>query len=315
MTGKPENFLDGFLGTGVITAELLKYGIRKITVVDNLLLNTTIFKGFSACPKNLKEIKKHLDILNSLPGKSGYLTKHYAQSYFTKENCELMDNVRETINNLYLSNLLNDDEYHYLLTSFLLGADRIANTIGQYDAFLKHIGKAAYKKGRHIVDVRVYSPFKLRTLELIPAADFDILTADLLECLDKIDCETAYFDPPYNARQYCDNYHVLENIARWQKPDLFGVTKKFNRSHLKSSFSQRRQVKKSFCDLLSLVRAKHIFISYNSEGLINIDDLYKILLQFGSVRKWEFPYPVFGKGAGVAKKRKITEYLFYIRKS
>ena len=52
--------------------------------------------------------------------------------------------------------------------------------------------------------------------------------------------DVAYFDPPYNGRQYCDNYHVLENLARWEKPPLFGKTLKFDRSGLRSPFSQKQ---------------------------------------------------------------------------
>ena len=37
-------------------------------------------------------------------------------------------------------------------------------------------------------------------------------------------------DPPYNSRQYCDAYHLLENVARWEKPDVYGVAKKMDLS-------------------------------------------------------------------------------------
>jgi adenine-specific DNA-methyltransferase len=31
--------------------------------------------------------------------------------------------------------------------------------------------------------------------------------------------DITYIDPPYNARQYVNFYHVLENLALWQKPE------------------------------------------------------------------------------------------------
>ncbi|MBU4457771.1 MAG: DNA adenine methylase, partial [Candidatus Omnitrophica bacterium] len=34
-------------------------------------------------------------------------------------------------------------------------------------------------------------------------------------------CDVAYIDPPYNARQYINFYHVLENLAKWEKPVEF----------------------------------------------------------------------------------------------
>ena len=42
--------------------------------------------------------------------------------------------------------------------------------------------------------------------------------------------------PPYNSRQYCDAYHLLENVASWEKPEVFGVAKKMDRSNLNSKY-------------------------------------------------------------------------------
>lgn len=314
VVGLPPSFLDGFLGTGVITAEFAKRKVKKIVAVDNLYFNTVILKGFTAQQSNLTHIFKHIHDLNTLPPKRGYITEQFASTYFTEQNCMRMDAVREAIDQLQFDKLLNEDEYYYLLASFLLSADRIANTIGQYDAFLKHIGSSSKRAGRHVVDTRVYSSFLLRPLELIPAYDLIIHNKNILDCVEKIKCHTAYFDPPYNTRQYCDNYHVLENLARWNKPVLYGKTKKFNRDSLKSRFSQRRQVKKAFRELLNRVQAKHIFLSYNSEGILLKDEIINLLAPYGPVTYWRIPYSVFGKGAGVSKKRQVLEYLFYVHK-
>lgn len=294
---------------------MLKQKVKKIYAVDNLCFNIIILKGFTAKQSNLINISKHLHDLNALPGIKGYITEQFASTYFTEQNCMRMDAVREAINQLYVSRMLNEDEYNYLLASFLLSADRIANTLGQYDAFLKHIGSSTHKAGRHIVDLRVYSSFLLRPLELVTASELIIYNKNILDCVGKFKCHTAYFDPPYNTRQYCDNYHVLENLARWDKPALFGKTKKFNRTMLKSRFSQRRQVKRAFQELFDRVRSRHIFLSYNSEGILSKDEVIDLLSPYGPVTNWQIPYSVFGKGAGVSKKRQVWEYLFYVPKN
>jgi adenine-specific DNA-methyltransferase len=313
-TGIPGAVLDGFLGTGVITAGLLQHGVKKVYAVDNLYQNTVILKGFTADPSSLKNINKHLSSLNSLPGKQGYITAWFASTYFTPGNCMRMDAVRDSLYSLHNAGGLNDDEYYYLLASFLLGADRVANTVGQYDAFLKHMGSAEYKEGKHVVDKRVYDEFKLRPLELIAAPSLSVVTKNILECISEIGCDTAYFDPPYNTRQYCDNYHILENLARWEKPQVFGKTAKFNRSQLKSPFSRRRHAAKALYLLIAGTRARNIFLSYNSEGIVQREQLMEICGCMGSVTLYEFPYMVFGKGAGVAKKRPVTEYLLHLKR-
>ena len=45
--------------------------------------------------------------------------------------------------------------------------------------------------------------------------------------------DVFFMDPPYNSRQYSDAYHVLENVARWEKPDVKGVARKMDRGALK----------------------------------------------------------------------------------
>ena len=58
---------------------------------------------------------------------------------------------------------------------------------------------------------------------------------DVLESLDS-DFDFCYIDPPYNSRQYSDAYHLLENLALWKKPEVFGKAKKMDRSHIKSKY-------------------------------------------------------------------------------
>jgi len=310
--GKPGALLDGFSGTGVMTAGFLSRGVKKVCAVDNLYQNIVILRGFTADPASLENINNHLDNLNSLPGMRGYISERFASTYFTPANCMRMDAIRDTLQSLYRNGGLNDEEYYYLLASFLLGADRVANTVGQYDAFLKHMGSHVFKEGKHVVDKRVYDEFKLRRLELVPAPALYVYNKDILDCITEIDCDTAYFDPPYNTRQYCDNYHILENLARWEKPQVFGKTAKFNRTQLKSPFSRRRYAEKALYRLISGTRARHIFLSYNSEGIVSRERLMEICGCMGPVAFYEFPYMVFGKGAGVAKKRPVTEYLLHI---
>ena len=36
---------------------------------------------------------------------------------------------------------------------------------------------------------------------------------DTNELAPEIEADLVYIDPPYNSRQYCDAYHLLENVA------------------------------------------------------------------------------------------------------
>ena len=49
---------------------------------------------------------------------------------------------------------------------------------------------------------------------------------DANKLVRRISADLFYIDLPYNSRQYCDTYHLLENVARWEQPEVFGVARK-----------------------------------------------------------------------------------------
>ena len=309
VAGLPLNFLDGFSGTGAIAIEMMRRGVGQITCVDILLSNTTVLESFFT-PLPKEEVIKLYCLTNKLqllPGTCGYVTNEYAGRYFTKENAMRIDAIREGIqyyNSIIGSKIIMSN----LLGSLILGVDKVANTVGQYDSFLKNIGHKSIVRGKHLVDSRVYKDIKLVPLNK-SRKRATVINKDILESVRTLDVEVAYFDPPYNSRQYCDNYHVLENIARWEKPLLNGKTRKFSCLDLKSPFSRKIEVKIAFDRLISNCRAPWIFVSYGSEGLLEISELQDLLGAFGKVSIYNRAYSVFGNGAGLSKRRSVMEYL------
>jgi adenine-specific DNA-methyltransferase len=311
----PVAVLDGFCGTGSITVELAARGAQRIVAVDSLLSNCLILQGCVAAAR--MEAARAADLLAELNGTCpapGYITQSYAGTYFTAENCARMDAIRESIASRAAAGRLGPGEHEYLLASFLLAADRVANTLGQYDAFLKNIDSASVVEGRHVRDERVQSDFRLRPLAAVSGAGISVVAGDMLALAQGIAADAAYYDPPYNGRQYCDNYHVLENIARWEKPLLSGKTRKFDRTGLRSPFSRRAEAAGALQRLVRGTRAPHVFLSYSSEGILTREAIRAILGEQGRISEWEFAYPVFGNGAGVSARRSVTELLFHLHR-
>jgi adenine-specific DNA-methyltransferase len=306
--GTPSTFIDGFFGTASVSIAMARRGVGRIVAVDSLRSNCVILRGFTTSSPRAGELIGHV---NAAQPRSGYVSQNYADTYFTAENCRRMDGAREEIERLLRCGEIDSGEHDILLASYLLAADRVANTIGQYDAFLKHIGGRNQAGGKHILDERVHTPFLLQPLDVIAGPVFDVREGDMVSLAAEIEADAAYFDPPYNHRQYCDNYHVLENLARWEKPPLFGKTRKFDRAALKSPFSQKQNAASALGTLVQRVRARHVFLSYSSEGLLGRDEIEAILSTRGTTRVMEIPYPVFGNGAGVSVRRSVTEYLFH----
>lgn len=317
MAGQPESFLDGFCGTGAVALEMSRTS-GKVIAADNLESNCVILRGFSAASGILRGGRRVVELiarLNALPPLAGYITESYGDAYFTTDNCMKMDAVREEIRSLRAGALVSAEEHDYLLASFLLEADRVANTLGQYDAFLKNIScTTGFSEGRHVIDQRVRTPFLMRPLAELEALHVEALRVDLTDPEVHVSADAAYYDPPYNGRQYCDNYHVLENLARWEKPPVGGKTRKFNRAGMKSPFSTRAGAAPALRSLLERTGSPWVFLSYSSEGILGRDEIVSILEAFGKVDVREVPYPVFGNGAGVSRRRLVSEYLFVLER-
>ena len=133
---------------------------------------------------------------------------------------------------------------------------------------------------------------------------------DANELVKRITADLVYIDPPYNSRQYCDTYHLLENVARWRKPQVFGVAKKMDRSGMKSKYCTRGAAE-ALQALIRDVRARYILLSYNnmaekgndrSNAKISDEDIFRILGQKGRVQVFSEGYRAFSAG-----KSEITE--------
>jgi adenine-specific DNA-methyltransferase len=103
-------------------------------------------------------------------------------------------------------------------------------------------------------------------------------------------------DPPYNTRQYAGYYHVPELIARgWfdGAVELRGKTGLIADDQQRSAWCSRREAPQALRRLLSATGARHVLVSYNSEGVIPDKELRAILAQAaidGRVRRFTRRY-------------------------
>lgn len=307
-------FVDIFSGTGVVANYFRKFS-KRIIANDILYSNFVINKVFLNSTKrnvSIQKIEGLIHDLNKLKPLKDYCYKNFGGTYFTKENASYIDAVREKIEELKNQKKITSQEYYVLLTSLLFALDKVSNTVGQYDAFLKHIGNQSYdRRGKHLVDSNVYKKIELK----VPIINFDgdnsVFNEDANNLIRKIKCDVLYLDPPYNHRQYIDSYHILENVIRWEKPPVYGKTRKFERDNLKSKYSQRAHATYAFEDLINNANCKHIFLSYNNEGIIPDSEITRIFKNKGRLKIYKTQYNIFGNGAGQSKKRPVTERVFY----
>ncbi|HWI60321.1 MAG TPA: DNA adenine methylase [Symbiobacteriaceae bacterium] len=310
------SFGDLFCGSGVVAGYFAARGM-KVTAVDNLYHNwlaARCFFGGRPGQVNWRKVIRLLEELNDLPPVEGYCHTEYGGTYFTVQNAGRIDAMREQIADWSAQGLVREQEEAVLITSLIYAADKVANTCGQYDAFLKHLGSDPYSsEGVHRVDAMVYKPVQLGLPQVVEGTGHRALLGDATDLAARLSCDVLYLDPPYNSRQYVDNYHVLENIARWEKPALYGKTRKFARDPLKSQFSMKRSAPVQLDRLIGRARARHILLSYNNEGIVPDDAILQALERRGEVEVFTRSYAIFGNGAGRSARRPIIERLFCCR--
>jgi adenine-specific DNA-methyltransferase len=305
--------LDPFAGTGVVAVHLARMGLA-VTAGDLLLHNALAarcFMGGRPGQVDWPGIAQRLTYLQALAPVQGYATKAWGGTYFTLENAGRIDAIREQIAAWERQVAITPQELAVLLTSLVYAVDKVANTVGQYDAFLKHLGEEPYATdGRHRVDANVYRPLQLRLPQVVETETCEAICADSLELVPGRPVDLLYLDPPYNNRQYVDNYHLLENLVRWEHPPLVGKTAKFPRAALKSPFSSRRRAGTCLVRLIRETAARCILLSYNSEGIVPDEVILGALAERGRVTVYRQPYPIFGHGAGRSRRRPLEERLF-----
>ncbi len=208
---------DIFAGTGAVASAFTD---RKIITNDIMYSNYICHVAWFSSEDYSED--KIIDLIvyynNKVVEQDNYMSENFADTYFSLEDCRKIGFIRQDIEDRFKKGKINTRERALLITSLLYAMDKIANTCGHYDA---------YRKGAEFE----------KHLELyVPQPDENLnennvcYNMDTNELVPNIEADLVFIDPPYNSRQYCDAYHLLENVARWEKPKVFGVARKMDRT-------------------------------------------------------------------------------------
>ena len=135
---------------------------------------------------------------------------------------------------------------------------------------------------------------------------------DISILLDTVEyTEVFYMDSPYNSRNYSTNYFLLENIAKYDNPEIKGKTGLRVDTSTNSKFCSKVKAKNEFQLVLSKVNSKYIFISYSNESIVSKKDLMTILDNlFTNVICYEKEYKRFKSNNNGEQHTTVQEYLF-----
>ncbi|RLA83681.1 MAG: adenine methyltransferase [Epsilonproteobacteria bacterium] len=296
-------FTDIFAGTGIVSSVAANY-YDKIIINDFLYSNNTIYKSFFNNEEYNKEkiysIIKDYNSLDPDTIKENYFSKNFGTKYFSHDSSKIIGFIREDIEQNKES--LSNKEYNILIASLLYSTDRIANTVGHYDAYFK---KAS-----------IEDKFLMKPIEpLNHKSKITIYQEDANKLVRNISTDIAYIDPPYNSRQYSRFYHLLETLTKWDKPALHGVALKPEPENM--SDYCKVIAKQKLLDLVTNITTKYFVISYNntyssksssSKNKITLEEIKEILNTVGDTKIFEKEHQQFNTGKTEFNNHK--EYLF-----
>ena len=300
-----ESVADIFAGTGAVSSAFVD---DKIIITNDLMYSNYIcnYAWFSGHPYNPQVVIDYVVKYNQLENlEDNYMSENFGNTYFSIEDCLRIGFIREDIENNFKSGNINKRERAILITSLLYAMDKIANTCGHYDAYRKNV---KFEKS-----LELFVPLaKVQNNENNLCFNMD--ANDLVK---NIYADLVYIDPPYNSRQYCDAYHLLENVALWQKPEVHGVARKMDRKNMKSQYCTKNATL-VFEQLINDINAKYILFSYNnmetkgndrSNAKIADSDIMRILNNKGEVKVFEEDYKPFTTGKSDIKGNKERLFL------
>lgn len=281
-------FFDVFAGTGSVS-NALSSEFDTVIVNDTLLSNNIIYQAFwgvgSLNHTKLNQIVNEFKNIQAENLSENYFSENFGGKFFSLLSARKIGYIRECLETMNLT----EKEFHILLASLIYSADKIANTVGHFDAYIK----------KDILE----RPLPFDLINYSTQDKFRIFREDANQLVRTQSADVVYLDPPYNSRQYSRFYHVYETLVKWDKPILSGVAMKPPADNM--SEYCRKNAPVVFADLVENIQAKYIVVSYNntyfsksnsSRNKIELEQIIDTLNQRGKTRIFQRDYRAFNTG-------------------
>jgi len=317
-------FADLFAGTGSVGDHFKdKYHI----ISNDYMYFSTVISGAKLLNARVPDFSRFVnrfgvdpfDYFNNKkyePGDHFFIYNNYTpkaeRMFFTENNAVRIDGIRIDLEEAYKNGFLLYNEYVFVLASLLESILRISNTSGTYQAFFKFWEKRSLKSF-------LLEPLAFNKKTLCGKEQNMLLNEDVNLAARHISGDIAYLDPPYTTTQFANMYHVLETVARYDYPELFGKTgRRVNRSL--SGYSNKQMVLSEFEDLFRQLDFKDILISYSNQSLIPLDEMVALAAKFavdGEVHIEKFKYREYATNNLSSKDEGdgLNEAIIYFRKN
>lgn len=303
---------DAFCGTGSVSDRLKNR--FNVVINDNLKWATVYTAGRLYAPVCRFEGLGFdpFDFLNQCCNEThGFIYKTYAPTesdrmYFTPENAARIDYFRNQIEEWYISKLLTESEYMFLLACLIESVSKVSNTAGVYGAFLKKWD------GRALKPIEFIKPsYNKRTPE-----DIAIYNDKIENIISGVECDILYLDPPYTQNQYGTQYHLLETLILNDCPSVSKVTGSRPVMPMRSDWSKEYKVNILFDKIIAKTKARYIVLSYNNDGFMSKEYIEAVMKRYGKPETYcckKISYKKYQNWKSQNHKEHF-EYLFFVEK-
>ena len=297
-------FVDAFAGSGVVARFAKRLGYA-VVANDWEPFARVLATAAIACdaPPTLPALGGYdaaLASLNALPGDEGWITATLCprddavpdaateRLFFRRATGVRIDAIRDRIAEWQQTGECDDAAACCLLAPLLYQASWLANTSGVFKGF--HAGWG----GRNGTALhRILADLKLAPARFL-ASDrtHHVLAVDALQLTAALPvrADVVYLDPPYNQHPYASNYHVLNSIVQWDKPELPPPTQRGWKAGIRADWGERRSpfnarqaAPAAFATLLERIDAPHVLVSYSTDGTIPVEDLVRCVAAHGAL--------------------------------
>lgn len=313
-------FCDLFTGSASV-ADYFKD--RYQIIANDLLASSCVFasakikNGITPSFKKFKQEKGIDPFLYFSTKEYGYSKKHFIwmnyspkgdRQFFTEEIANKIDGIRLELDELKKKDIIDNEEYNFLLASLLETVMGLSNTTGTYEAFLKDWDKRAFKQFELI-------PLGMKKSKLY-SKDNIVYNEDANELIKKIKGDILYLDTPYTITDYNSAYHLLETITKYDNPEIKGITGRRVNKPEKSKYSVLTKVASAYEDLIKHANFKHIIISYSTQSLLPIEELKTIIKRYskGKVTIKYYPFREYKNIRSSKKGDNLQEVLIHFEK-
>ncbi len=344
------SFVDPFSGSGSVSrlAKSLGYAVAAndwehyawVVTAAHLVVNpsdgATLFESRGGVEGAIGELNRIGEEARRREDPAGYLAATYAPKktdaadyrterlFYSAENARFLDAVRDRVEQWYPGWELGAKalkEKLLLVSAIIYEAATHANTSGVFKAFHKGFGGFGRDSLKRILAPAVlelpvlWESERPMTAAREPAVRFAAGNA----------ADLCYLDPPYTTHQYGSNYHLLNTIVLWDKPPVgtdlksdgrlahkAGIRRDWVRT--RSDFCVRSRAAGALEELIESIDARVIALSYNTEGIVSIEEVYEIMSRLGRTTLMGTDYVLYRGGKqSMFRNTYNLEYLLILR--